>query len=378
MGIETGQDLLLISLLRINFRNAGNIVTNFFFYGANVVCYKNPMRIMFWCVLGLWLGGLLAAGAETLQLNDGTAISGDVVSYTDNGIILRRDDDSYTDRLPWLKFSQASLKQLAQDPKVAPFVLPFIEPPPPPIVSQKQQIIVSEPARLQYFASASLFGGLFSSPVTLLVLLLIYAGNLFAAYEVAIFRYRPVGLVVGTSAALPIIGPAIFLSMIPPPVEAAVEEGAVQADGSPAPPAPAPEPHHYSLPHMAAPAAVVPAAPAPAASEPQEEIHIVAGGFSGEPPPPPETKTEIFQRGQFMFNRRFFETKFAGFFGIIRSEADRGKVLMVKIPATLLTVERISRITANDVHFEVVQGGQRQEIMVPFADIQQIQLKHTA
>ena len=79
-----------------------------------------------------------------------------------------------------------------------------------------------------------------------------------------------------------------------------------------------------------------------------------------------------------MFNRRFFETKFAGFFGIIRSEADRGKVLMVKIPATLLTVERISRITANDVHFEVVQGGQRQEIMVPFADIQQIQLKHTA
>lgn len=334
------------------------------------------MRIMFSCVLGLWLCGLLAAGAENLQLNDGTTISGDVVSYTDNGMIIRRDDDSYTDRLPWLKFSQASLKQLAQDPKIAPFVLPFIEPPPSPIVSQKQQIIVTEPARLQYFASASLFGGLFSSPVTLLVLLLIYAGNLLAAYEVAIFRYRPVGLVVGTSAVLPIIGPAIFLSMIPPPVEAPVEEGPLQADGSPAPPAPAPEPHHFTVPHMTAPQAVAPAA-APAAAEPQEEIHIVAGGFSGEPPPPPETKTEIFQRGQFMFNRRFFETKFAGFFGIIRSEADRGKVLMVKIPATLLTVERISRISANDVHFEVVQGGQRQEIMVPFADIQQIQLKHT-
>ena len=76
-----------------------------------------------------------------------------------------------------------------------------------------------------------------------------------------------------------------------------------------------------------------------------------------------------------MFNRRFFETKFAGFFGIARAEADRGKVLMVKTPGALLTVERISRISANDAHFEVVQGGERQEIMVPFADIQQIQLK---
>lgn len=76
-----------------------------------------------------------------------------------------------------------------------------------------------------------------------------------------------------------------------------------------------------------------------------------------------------------MFNRRFFETKFSGFFAIARPEADRGKVLLVKTPGALLTVERISRISANEVHFEVVQGGERQEIMVPFADIQQIQLK---
>jgi hypothetical protein len=51
-------------------------------------------------------------------------------------------------------------------------------------------------------------------------------------------------------------------------------------------------------------------------------------------------------------------------------------VLTVKTPGSLLNVERISRISANDVHFEVVQGGERQEIMVPFGDIQQIQLKY--
>lgn len=102
----------------------------------------------------------------------------------------------------------------------------------------------------------------------------------------------------------------------------------------------------------------------------------MASGFSGDPPPPPsESKVETFQRGQYMFNRRFLETKFAGFFGIVRPEADRGKIMIVKIPATLLTVERIARIGANEVYFEVVQGGQRQEMMVPFADIQQIQLK---
>ena len=64
--------------------------------------------------------------------------------------------------------------------------------------------------------------------------------------------------------------------------------------------------------------------------------------------------------------------------GIVRPEADRGKMMTVKIPATLLTVERIARLGANEVHFEVVQGGERHEIMVPFADIQQIQLKHKA
>ena len=39
-------------------------------------------------------------------------------------------------------------------------------------------------------------------------------------------------------------------------------------------------------------------------------------------------------------------------------------------------MERITRIAANDVHFEVVQGGVRREVMVPFAEIQEIQLKH--
>jgi hypothetical protein len=36
--------------------------------------------------------------------------------------------------------------------------------------------------------------------------------------------------------------------------------------------------------------------------------------------------------------------------------------------------ERITRITANEAHFEIGQGTQKQEIMVPFADIVEVQL----
>jgi len=329
-------------------------------------------------IVGLWFCGLFAAAADSFQLADGTTVTGDVISYTDNGLILRQAGDSYTDRMPWLKFSQDSLKQLAQNPKVAPFVEPFINPPPPATI-QKKDINVSEPTRLAYLPSQSLFGALFGSPVLLLGFLLIYAGNIFAAYEVAIFRKKPFAAVMAASAVLPVVGPVIFLCMAPPPVveEAPPEEGSAAA--------PPPEPHHFTVPQVS-PAGEPMSTPAPSAwsvpasaSAPKEEIHIIAGGFSGEPPPPEaESRVETFQRGQFTFNRRFFETKFAGFLGIVRPEADRGKVMVVKIPATLLTVERIARLGVNEIYFDVLQGGQRQEIMVPFADIQQIQLKYKA
>jgi hypothetical protein len=116
----------------------------------------------------------------------------------------------------------------------------------------------------------------------------------------------------------------------------------------------------------------------PGVAKPEEEIHIVAGSWeAGAPPAPPEQpETEVFQRGQFMFNRRFFETKFSGFFGIVRRESDKDKVLQVKTPRALFVAERITRIAANEVHFEVLRGDSRQEVTVPFAEIQEIQLKH--
>jgi len=318
------------------------------------------VRKIVWTIAGFWLCGLLAAaGAETYPLADGTTVSGDVVSFNDNGIIFRTPDDKYIDRMPWVKFSQDGLKKLAQTPKIKPFVDPFIMPAAPARIS-KPAVKVGDVSRLDRSAPASLFGGLFSSGIGLLALLLIYGANLYAGYEIALFSARPVPVVMGVSAVLPFVGPVIFLSLPDFRETAAAEQMAAEAA-----PAPEVEPHRFVVPD----------------AKPEEEIHIAAGswqaGSSAAPPPSQaEAETEVFQRGQFMFNRRFFETKFAGFFGIVRREADKNKVLQVKTPRGLIVAERITRITANDAHFEVMRGDSRQEVMVPFAEIQEVQLKH--
>ena len=333
------------------------------------------MRKLIWAISGLWLCGLLvAAGAGSFPLADGTTVSGEVVSFNENGIIFRLDGDKYTDRLPWLKFSQDGLKQLAQNPKIDPFVEPFIAPA-PAAPAPKPEIKIQDMSKFRLSRSSppSLFGGLFSSSVGLVALLLIYAANLYAGYEIARFRSRPPGMVMGVAAVLPIAGPAIFLALPglreePAPAEetpaettsetARVPPSKPTVEGTPEPDAP----HRFMVPGV----------------KPEEEIHIAAGSWEAGAPsaPPDQPENELFQRGQFMFNRRFFETKFSGFFGVVRRETDKDKVLQVKTPRGLFVAERITRIAANEVHFEVLRGDSRQEVMVPFSEIQEVQLKH--
>jgi hypothetical protein len=115
------------------------------------------------------------------------------------------------------------------------------------------------------------------------------------------------------------------------------------------------------------------ATPAEAGAAPASGLHVAATGWQAATAIP---ETQVFQRGQFTFNRRFFETKFSNFFGITRHGADKDMVLVVKTPKGQHIVERVSRIAANEAHFEVAVGTGRQEVMVPFGEIQEIQLKH--
>jgi hypothetical protein len=309
-----------------------------------------------WIVLGFWLCGLLAtAYAGTYPLTDGTSVTGDVISYNDEGVIFHTADDKYTDRISWTKFSQDALKALAKDPKAKDYAEPFIETPPP--ARPALEVRVHDVQRLVLPPKQSVIGALFSSSLGIILILLIWAANIYAGFEVAIFRAQRVELVAGLAAILPIVGPIIFLCM---PIKTQ-------------------EPAPQDLPLMEAAAVVsevvgVPQ-PAPEGQPPSttEGVHIAPAGWQAATAIP---ETQVFKRGQFTFNRRFIETKFSGFFGMTRHGADKDMVLMVKTPRTEHIVYRITRIATNDAHFEVAAGAGRQEVMVPFGEIQEIQLKH--
>ena len=313
------------------------------------------MRRFLWTIFGFWLCGLLAAaGEDTYSLTDGTSMTGDVISYNDNGIVFRLSVDQYSQRIPWTKFSQDALKLLANNPKLKPLVEPFIETPPPSRM-KKQEVTVHEVSRLELPPKQSLFAALFASSVGLVVLLLIYVANIFAAYEIAAGRAQPIALVMGVAVVLPVLGPIIFLAM-PRRVEPA----------HPAASQPAAVPHTFAVGSAAAPAAA--------------GIHIVdaswhASSSSSTSAAAAPSEVQTFQRGQFTFNRRFFETKFSGYFALIRREAEKNMELTVKTGRAHHVVERITRISTNEMHVEIGQGAVKQEIMVPFAEIVEIQLK---
>ena len=190
------------------------------------------MRKLIWIISGLWLCGLLAAvHAATFSLADGTTLTGDIVQFNDVGVIFRTADDKYTERMPWTKFSQDGLKQLsAANPKIEPLVEPFVEIP----ASERPhrpEIKIHDVTRLDLPPKQSLIGALFSSSVGLVALLLIYAANIYAGFEAAIFRMRPIGLGMGVAAVLPVLGPVIILSL--PTVvqtEAAPAESVIESE----------------------------------------------------------------------------------------------------------------------------------------------------
>jgi hypothetical protein len=298
-------------------------------------------------IFACWLcGQTIAVRADTFPLADGASLTGDILTFNDNGITFRQADSTYTNVM-WTKFSQDGLKQLAKNPKIKPLVEPFIEIP----LSErphKPEVKLQDVTRLERPAKQSLLGALFSSSVGLFALVLIYAANIYAGFEIAVFRARPKALVMGVAAVLPVLGPIIFLAM-PTQAEAVPESEPTQAEADPA---------TFAVAGQAAATEEISvaegASPAPAASQPVGQV---------------------FKRGQFTFNRRFLETKFAEFFGTAPSGVEKNQMLIVQTAAGQFIVERITSISANEMNLAVVQGGALQEIIVPFAEIQEIQLQ---
>ena len=319
----------------------------------------------FFVLLLSWvlLAGIASADPITLHPKNAEPVTGEVFDKGETGVRLKLEDDTYMPKpIPWGQLSQDDLKalqaQFAQDPKVLALIDPFIAIPVADKLQKTDIGTTNAVPRLDRPPARSVFAALGGSSAGVLMLLLIYAGNLYAAYEISVFRAQPPALVCGLAAVVPVLGPVIFLALPrrePRSVSDVFEvpdenlEAAIATEQ--AAPAAAPvgrgagAPRHPTTQSVATAAADVPAA-------------------------------KIFARGQFTFNRRFFETQMPGFFAVVRPNADKDTLLIFKAARGTFTAERISRITPNEAYITVRKGHASEEIIVPFNEIQEVQLRH--
>ena len=303
--------------------------------------------------LAVLLGGRAQADTFTLHTLDGAAISGEMVSSDDKGFVLKQADGTYGDHVPWGKLTQADLKDLRQNAKLKDFVEPFIEITQADKMKRSEVPILNEVAHLPRPTERSLIGAIFGSGIGLFMVFIVYAGNIYAGYEVSLFRGKSPALVCGISAVAPVIGPIIFLSMAPKLEDHKVADWGPSADA-------------------------VAAAEAAAAALSAE---MNAGSESTEPAEAAPVKaalppTKVFARGQTTFNRRFFETNLAKYAALVRPEELRGMVLTVKSARGTYEALRISQIGQSDVQLQVQQGSAFHDVTVPYPEIQEIQVKH--
>lgn len=298
-----------------------------------------------------WLAGV--ARADTYHLTDGTSVTGDIISMNESGLVLRGADGNYLDRIPWGKFSQDDLKTLKENPKAAPYVEPFIEVSPAEKMKKTEVEVKEVTERLPRPPRTSLIAAMFSSSVGLFALFMMYAANIWAAYEIAIFRARPPGLVCGLAAVIPVVAPIVFLSLPP------------NLKKKEAPVAELP-PQQF----------IDPGTEAAMAAEAAAQAEAEAAAASGKPLAPALPPTKTFARGQYTFNRRFFETQMPGFFAMVRPEADKDMVLTLKSARGTYVAQRISRISPNELHITVQKGHASEDVVIPFLEIQEVQIKH--
>jgi hypothetical protein len=324
------------------------------------------VRSLYLIVGALLLGPLTGLlHADTFKLANGQTMNGEVLPTTanDQGVQIKVGEGDYQ-RVPWASFSQDDLRNFSKNQRMGPFVEPFIE-----ITQQekikKTEVNIKQPPRLDRPPRQSLLGALASSTIGVLVLLLVYAATVYAGYEVAIFRAQPPALVCGLSAIplLGILSPIVFLSL---PTRVGKTAAEVREEAAAAQSAAEP------IPQAAGAAADV--NPMQGQAEHPAGLKLAQTDAGPDKTRLPETIT--YQRGQFTFNRRFIETKFPGFFSVVRREADRDMVLSIKTSRGEYNGQRISRIAANDLHLEIQRGGATEEVLIPFQEIQQIRLKH--
>ncbi len=318
------------------------------------VCYPEPM------IRRLASGGacfvvtvaaVCSAWAASFPLTDGTTLEGEPISYNAQGIVVKKADGTFAPRAAWTNFTQDALKVLFKDPKAKAFVEPYVEIDEPEDNKPKLEIKPKDHPRVERTDPKAGLGAIFASPLSLVMFLLLYGGNIYAAYEVALFRNQHPGLVCGISAVAPVLGPIIFLC-IPTHVQHGYDEVPLEGAES----AEAPQ-LAYTHPQSA------------------EEGHGGPEGAAAAAAAAAQSKVTVYKRGQTTFNRRFFETKFAGFLRLVPGEAEKDMEIYFKSARGEHIGNRLTRILQNEVTLQVAKGDATAEVIIPFADIYEVHVR---
>ncbi len=314
---------------------------------------------LFVLILGLiWQAAGVALAGE-YHLTNGDVLKGEAASFNDDGLIVRLELGGFSQRVGWGRFTQEALKELAKDPRAAKFAEPFIEVPPEvkhKERAKKKEIILRPVPRVERPAGKPKFFASLITPPGLMVLILLFMANLYAAYEIAAYRNRPVALVCGLSAIVPVAGPILFLAL----------PGMTEAAGA----------DQQALAEAQAAAAEILTDPLSKRTGPvpaQSSLGLAAAAKILKSDPA-LTEGAVYKRGDHTFNRRFFETKFPGFFRVVPSEAEKDLVIAVKAVKQEYAAKRISRISSNEMHLQLLRGGGA-EVSVSFGEIVEVQIR---
>jgi len=289
------------------------------------------------------------ASTNEFVMSTGDILKGEIASANEDGLVVRLYIGGFSDRVSWTRFTQETLQQLVKNPQARIFAEPFLDVPldlKPKKAPVKKAFTPKPVERIELPPAKSDFMAVITAPAVMAILALLCLANLFTAYEVALFRGRPVPLVCGVSALLPVIGPLVFLSL--------------------------PSLHDYGAAEPAHPSAEASAehgAPSPVGGS--GALSMNKGGKAAHTALQPAT----YSRNDVNFDRRFFETKFPEFFRMVLGEAEKEMVIVIKTVRNEYIARRFSRITGNEVHIQLVRSG-TSDVGVSFSEITQVQLRH--
>ncbi len=215
------------------------------------------------------------------------------------------------------------------------------------------------------------------NPAGIFLALLVMALSGYAGFEIARFKNRPVKLVCALSAALPVLGPAVFLAL---PPQAAVASTAPAALGVPGaaelpgttPPTPLPAPR--SLKYEDDPDSPYANLPAGGVEETQfaEEPFAAPSAPSAPTAPVPVAQSlEHYHSSEYDFTPAFFSEYFAQFVG---AAATSGEALILRTASTEYSVHYISAVDATGLQFIFADQGQWMEEFVTYADLTEVEV----